>query len=285
MDQIVRAKEISLGGGRTLIFTGRCLVMGILNCTPDSFYPDSRKNAHKEAVAEAIAMIQCGVDIIDIGGESTRPGSEFVDVEEECRRTIPVIAAIRQESTVPISIDTRKAAVAEEALNAGADIMNDVSSFRDAPDLGILAAERGVPVVLMHMRGTPKTMQDDPRYEDTISEVEIELTERAENALSIGVAQEKIILDPGIGFSKRLIDNLLLIKYIERFHRLGFPLLLGISRKSFIDKLLHKPVEERLAATLAAEAFAVLQGVEIIRVHDVGETMDMVKMLSAIQTA
>lgn len=259
--------------------------MGILNCTPDSFYPESRKHGLDAALSEARDMIRNGVDIIDIGGESTRPGSDSVDDAEESRRVVPVIETIRGESSVPISIDTRKTSVAERALNAGADIINDVSALADSPSLGSLAAERGVPIVLMHMRGKPKTMQNDPYYSDTIKEVQNELEQRIEFALETGVSRDRIILDPGIGFGKRLVDNLLLIKHIDQLHMLGFPMLVGISRKSFIDKLLGKPVDRRLAATIAAEAYAVLQGVEIVRVHDVTETIDMVKTLAAILAA
>ena len=230
-------------------------------------------------------MIDEGTDILDIGGESTRPGSDPVSAGEEAERIVPVIEEIRRWSDVPISADTRKAVVAEKALEAGADIVNDVSGLGDDPDLPALVAEKGCPVVLMHMRGSPKTMQQDPFYEDVVSEVTKELREKVELALSHGISGGRIILDPGIGFGKRPSDNLQLLRHIGELRTSGYPVLVGLSRKSFIDKLLRVPVEERLAASLAAEAYAILQGAEIIRVHDVKETVHLVKMLAAIQTA
>ena len=257
--------------------------MGVINCTPDSFYPDSRNHGIGESLDRAREMLNEGADILDIGGESTRPGSDYVEVDEEINRIIPVIDSIRQESDIPLSVDTRKSAVAERALDAGADIVNDVSALRDDPGLGKLVANRGVPVVLMHARGTPKTMQKDPRYQDTVGEIKKELRERIDDALQQGIQEGQVIVDPGIGFGKRLEDNLAIIAGVGAFREMGFPLLLGLSRKSFIDKLLGRSVEERLPATLAAEIFAMLQGVEILRVHDVRETVDAVEMVSALR--
>lgn len=259
--------------------------MGIVNCTPDSFYPASRVEARSAAAESARDMIDSGVDIIDIGGESTRPGSDPVGAGEEIERVVPVIEEVRSFTNTPISVDTRKAAVAQKALEAGADIINDVSAAREDAEMPALAASYNCPVVLMHMRGTPKTMQKEPFYADTVSEVVSELLGFVEEALKAGVSREKIILDPGIGFGKRLSDNLILLKHIDALRQTGHPVLVGLSRKSFIQKLLGLPVEERLAATLAAEAFVALEGVEILRVHDVEETVQLVKMLHALQTA
>lgn len=259
--------------------------MGIVNATPDSFYPGSRRQAVDEALRTVRTMVEDGADIIDIGGESTRPGSDPVAPEHEIERVIPIIEAVREFTTVPISIDTRRARVAEAALDAGADIINDISALRDDCEMGPLAAQRQCPVVLMHMRGTPQTMQQRPHYDDAVGEVVEELAERVAVAEKHGILPEMLILDPGIGFGKRLQDNLLLLRYIGRIRDLGCPVLVGLSRKSFIDKLLDLPVEQRMAASLAAEAFAVMQGAEIIRVHDVRESVHLVKMLSAIGSA
>ena len=276
---------ITWGSGRTLDFSQRTLVMGILNCTPDSFFSSSRKPDGKEAFSAAVEMIEAGADIIDVGGESTRPGSDFVAPEEEIRRVVPVIESIRRTSTIPISIDTRKAVVARAALDAGADIVNDVSALRDDPELAKVVADRGAPVVLMHMRGTPKTMQKKPHFTDTISEIREEIQERIDSAVACGIDIRLIMIDPGIGFGKRPEDNLAIINRIGDFRALGYPVLIGISRKSFIDSVLHKPVDRRLAGTLAAEACAVLNGADILRVHDVEETIDFIRMLNAIRSA
>jgi dihydropteroate synthase len=230
-------------------------------------------------------MLEDGADILDIGGESSRPGSDPVGAGEELERVIPVIEGIRQWSDIPISVDTRKALVAERALDAGADIINDISALRDDADITALAAERGCPVILMHMRGTPKTMQTEPVYRDVVAEVIQELESWAETASSRGVSRDRIILDPGIGFGKRLSDNLQLLRHIGKLRNTRYPVLVGLSRKSFIERLLHIPVEERLAASLAAEAYTVHQGAEIVRAHDVRETVHLVKMLAAIHTA
>lgn len=259
--------------------------MGIVNCTPDSFYADSRAGTKAAAVEFARGMVDAGADILDIGGESTRPGSESVPALEEAARVVPVIEEVRGFCDLPISIDTQKADVAERALDAGADIVNDVSAMRMDADMRSLAAARGCAVVLMHMRGTPKTMQREPSYTDAVREVVDELSEFADSAMAAGVERDKIVLDPGIGFGKRLNDNLRLLKRIDVVHELGFPVLIGLSRKSFIETLLGLPVEERLAASLAAEAYVVLKGAEIVRVHDVTETVHLSKMLAAIQTA
>jgi dihydropteroate synthase len=273
------------GTNRSLDFSCRTLVMGIVNATPDSFYPGSRRQATDEAVEAVRTMLADGADIIDIGGESTRPGSDPVALEQEIERVIPVIEAVREFSNVTISIDTRRARVAEAALDVGADIINDISALRDDSGMGPLAAQRKCPVVLMHIRGTPQTMQQSPHYQDAVAEVVEELAARVEVAQTHGIGREKLIVDPGIGFGKRLEDNLLLLRHIRKIRDLGCPVLVGLSRKSFIDKLLNVPVGERLAASLAAEAYTIMQGAEIIRVHDVRESVHLVKMLSAIGSA
>jgi dihydropteroate synthase len=259
--------------------------MGIVNCTADSFFPNSRADTLTAAIELVRKMADAGADILDIGGESTRPGSDPVTASEEIARVVPVIEEARGFCNLPISVDTRKAVVAERALDAGADIINDVSAMRDDSGMRELAAARKCPIVLMHMRGTPKTMQQDPFYDDAVAEVTAELSEFVESGLSAGIDRGRIILDPGIGFGKRLCDNLQLLKHVDEFRKLGFPVLVGLSRKSFIEKLLGLPVEERLASSLAAEAYVILKGAEIIRAHDVPETVHLVKMLDAIQTA
>jgi len=261
--------------------------MGIVNVTPDSFYPDSRLFDPQRAVDAALSMAEDGADILDVGGESTRPGSDPVSAPEEIDRVIPVISRLRRETDLPISIDTQKAVVARAAIEAGADIVNDVSALRNDPEMGPLVAERAVPVVLMHMRGTPRTMQASPEYDDPVEEVRSELFYRAEAAKGMGVRSGQIILDPGIGFGKRKEDNLALIRGLPRLSGLGYPVLLGVSRKSFIGRVLAsdgdpRPVEERMAGTLAVHLFATLLGADILRVHDVRETRDALRVFSAL---
>ena len=289
-------KLLRFNKGRGLRLGRRTLVMGILNCTPDSFYSESslaklENGSLTAALERARGMIRDGADILDVGGESTRPGADYVDAEKEKERVVPLIEAIRKESDIPISVDTRKAEVAEEALKAGADIINDVSALRDDQRLAELVAAWGVPVVLMHMRGTPKTMQKDPIYENTLKEVREELLAFAKQAEEKGVPRESIILDPGIGFGKRTVDNLLLLKGLNVLKETGYPVLVGLSRKSFLGRILKKemedevPPEARLVGSLAANAWAALSGSEIIRVHDVKESAEMVRVLTAIQEA
>lgn len=261
--------------------------MGIINCTPDSFYSDSRREGPSAAAEQAAAMIAQGADLLDIGGESTRPGSAYVSAEEERRRVIPMIKAVRalpEAENVLLSVDTRKSLVAEAALDAGTDILNDISALRDDPDMVRLAAERGCPVVMMHMQGTPETMQRAPRYEDPVEEVLGFLLDRAEAAAAAGVDREKVILDPGIGFGKRQEDNLALIRHIDLFRREGHMVLMGLSRKSFLGKILDgAPPEDRLVGSLAANAWCALKGADILRVHDVKETVQMIRVLKEIQ--
>ena len=259
--------------------------MGILNCTPDSFYPGSRVPGIDQAVQTAQAMIRAGADILDVGGESTRPGSDPVEAAEEIRRVIPVIQRIRKLSNVLISIDTRKVEVAERALAAGADLVNDISALRGGRPLGECIAERDVPVILMHMRGEPKTMQENPRYGDVIAEITEELGESIDFARSCGIRADRIIIDPGIGFGKRLQDNLAILRDLRSLRSLGCPILIGVSRKSFIGMVLDKPVDQRLTGTVAAHMLALMNGADILRVHDVEEAVDTVMMFAAIRRA
>jgi dihydropteroate synthase len=270
-------------GSRTLDFTHKTYVMGILNCTPDSFFPASRSATIKDALKSAREMIEAGVDIVDVGGESSRPGSEPVAVEEEIRRVIPVIQALRAESDVMVSVDTRRKEVAERALDAGADIINDISGLRHNEELARLVARRRVPVVLMHMRGTPKTMQKSPFYKNTISEILRELQPSISAAIGAGIPPEMIIIDPGIGFGKRIQDNLRIIKELSSLKSLRFPILVGLSRKGFIGEILDRPVEKRLIGTVTANTLAILNGANIIRVHDVADAVEMVKIIDSVR--
>jgi dihydropteroate synthase len=269
-------------GERMLDFNRRTYIMGILNCTPDSFYPDSRVGTTEAALKSARKMITSGVDIIDVGGESTRPGSNGVAVKEELKRIVPIIEAIRKESDVLISIDTRKREVAEAALDAGADMVNDVSGLKRNKPLADLVAERGVPIILMHMQGEPKTMQANPSYTNTISDILKDLQASISFAVNAGISENRIIIDPGIGFGKRIKDNLRIIKELKAFQSLNFPILIGISRKSFIGQILNQPVEGRLIGTITANTLAVVNGADVIRVHDVSDAVEMVKIIDSI---
>ncbi len=268
---------------KVLDFNKKTYVMGILNTTPDSFFEESRAQSIRQAVEKADQMIKCGVDIIDIGGESSRPGAEPVDTDEEIRRVIPVVEAIRRRSNIIISVDTRKKEVAERALDAGADIINDITGLKHNLDLARLIARRKIPVILMHMRGNPKTMQKNPYYEDTVSEILQELRSSISFALGVGIPQDKIIIDPGIGFGKRVQDNIRIIRELKSFKSLNYPILVGLSRKSFIGEILGKPVEKRLIGTIVANTMAIINGANIVRVHDVGDTVEMIKVIDSIR--
>ena len=260
---------------------GRTMVMGIINVTPDSFFADSRKQSVLEAVETAKKMIEEGVDIIDVGGMSTRPGSDPVDEEEELNRVIPVIRAIRSITDVPISVDTYRWRVALKALEAGADIVNDISGYQFEPDIVRVVSENNVPYVLMHIKGTPKTMQENPHYEDVVKEIKEYFTEKIEYLKEKGVNQ--IVLDPGIGFGKRYEDNLEILRRIDEFKEFKLPILIGASRKSFIGITLgNVPPEERLEGTLAVTAYCTMKGVDIIRVHDVLPNKRVIRMMEAI---
>jgi dihydropteroate synthase len=249
----------------------RVLVMGVINVTPDSFFPASRMLSPRLAMECAQRMVADGADIVDIGGESSRPGSSPISSGEELERVLPVLEKIRAECDVVLSVDTTKADVAREALDRGASIINDISALRADPDMATVAAERGAYVVLMHMQGIPRTMQATPEYDDATGEVLEFLEDRVREATRRGIARERLFIDPGIGFGKRLEHNLALLRDIDRFAATGLPVLVGISRKSFLGELLDLPASERLEATLAAQAVAVASGADILRVHDVRE--------------
>jgi dihydropteroate synthase len=261
--------------------------MGVLNATPDSFSDGGRHFGGAEALAQARRLIADGADILDVGGESTRPGAEPVAEAEELARVAPLIRAVRAESAVPISVDTMKPAVARAAVTAGATMWNDVSALRFAPDSLDVAAELGCEVVLMHMKGEPRTMQAAPEYADVVAEVAEFLAARAEAAIAAGVARERIWLDPGVGFGKHMLrHNLPLIAGLERIVALGFPVLLGVSRKQFIGALDGgAPADQRLGGSLAAALAGVAAGVAAVRVHDVRETAQALKVWRAIEAA
>lgn len=269
--------------GRAIALGERSLVMGILNTTPDSFSDGGAYFDLGAAVAHALEMEAQGADMIDIGGESTRPGAAPVSAEEEIRRTVPVIEGIRAQSNIALSIDTMKAAVAAAAVAAGADIINDVSGFEADVEMVRVAAETQVGVVLMHMKGTPRTMQAAPTYTNVVEEVGTYLKARAEWAQEHGVAREHIILDPGIGFGKTLEHNLELLRGLQKLTAIGYPLLVGASRKSFIGAIIGRTdTAERGAGSLGVAAWAVANGAHILRVHDVLDTCDVCRMLDTL---
>ncbi|MBI2299093.1 MAG: dihydropteroate synthase [Armatimonadetes bacterium] len=268
--------------GHEISFGSRTYVMAVLNVTPDSFSGDGLAGDPTAAVARALQQQDDGADLLDVGGESTRPGAEEVSVKDEIRRVVPVIAALKEAVTIPVSIDTRKAAVAAAALAAGADLVNDVSGLTFDPDLAGVVAGAGVPVVLQHSLGTPQTMQNDPRYDDVVEEVIAGLAERLERAAAAGIAREQCFVDPGIGFGKRTEHNLALIRGLGELRRLGPPVLVGPSRKRFIGEVLGLPVEERLEGTAAAVALSIAYGADVVRVHDVKVMVRVARMADAV---
>jgi dihydropteroate synthase len=273
---------------RSLPYGERTLVMGVLNITPDSFSDGGKFFSHERAVDHALQMIDEGADIIDIGGESTRPGSEFVPGEEELRRVLPVLKHLANSSSVPISVDTTKALVARAALEAGAEIINDISALRFDPSIADEVAKAKAGLVLMHSRGTPKTMQALPPVEDILDEVIGSLGESMAVAERHGVARESIAVDPGIGFGKTAAQNVELIAKLAELVTAfaGTPILIGTSRKSFIGKLLDgAPADQRLHGTIASIAASVLNGAHIIRVHDVKPAVEAVRVAEAIRQA
>jgi dihydropteroate synthase len=269
--------------GRYPLETGRrTLIMGVLNVTPDSFSGDSIYHNPEAAVQRARQMVADGADLIDVGGESTRPGAEPVSAEEEMNRVLPVIERLAAELNVPLSIDTYKAAVARAAVRAGASIINDITGLRGDPEMVRVAAESHVGLVLMHIQGTPQTMQTQPTYTDLIGEISDYLQGSIELAQQNGVSAERIVLDPGIGFGKTVEHNLQILRCLRAFQRLGRPILVGTSRKSFIGKVLDLPVAQRLWGTAATVAIAVAHGADIVRVHDVKEMTQVARMTDAI---
>jgi dihydropteroate synthase len=273
---------IKLPSGAALDFSGAALVMAIVNCTEDSFFAGSHSSSVEEAVSRALKAEEDGAAIVDFGAESSRPGAAYVDADEEIRRLLPVIKGFRAKSRAVISVDTRKYDVARCALDAGADIINDISALEDAPEIARLCAERGAGVVLMHKKGVPLDMQDKPYYDDVVAEVCGYLKAAARRAVDAGISAERVILDPGIGFGKRVEDNLDLIARFDAVRALGYPALMGLSRKSFIGAVTGRPVEERLAGTVASNAYALFKGARIIRVHDVPQAVDLVKIFYEI---
>ena len=266
-----------------LDFSAGCIVMGVLNVTPDSFSDGGKFLDTNKAIEHGLKMAADGAAIIDIGGESTRPGSASVSTEEQIRRVVPVIEAIAKKAGVPISIDTTNCDVAKAALDAGAAMINDITALSDKR-MGELAAERNVPVVLMHIQGTPATMQIEPTYKDIVGEVLHFLLGRAKLAEQFGIAKNMIFIDPGIGFGKTTEHNLLLLRGIDRFVDSGYRICIGTSRKSFIGKITgkEKPAE-RIFGTAATVALCAAAGVSIVRVHDVAEMVDVVKIINAVK--
>jgi len=263
-------------------------VMGILNLTPDSFSDGGKLKTAAAAVKAALKLIEAGADIIDIGGESTRPGAKIVPSDEEIKRTVTVIEKLSAKLKAKgldtrISIDTRKADVAKKAMKAGAHIWNDVSALTYDEKSLELAARLDCPIILMHAQGTPKTMQDNPSYDDVLGEIKLWLATRVAVAMGSGVKKENIIIDPGIGFGKRLDDNLAILRKLKSFREIGYPLLLGASRKSFINKIDGSKVEQRLGGSLATALWGAAEGADILRVHDVKETVQALKIWEAIE--
>lgn len=263
----------------------RPLVMGILNVTPDSFSDGGRYVDVGDAVARAEQMVSEGADVIDIGGESTRPGAAAVPLAEELRRTIPVIRRLAKAVRVPLSIDTSKAEVAERAMDAGATIVNDVTALRGDPLMASVIASQKASVILMHMQGSPRTMQRAPRYRDLIGEIRTFLSRAIAQAVQAGIDRRRILVDPGLGFGKTASHNLAIMRQLDRFASLGVPVVIGASRKSFIGKTLVADIEDRLAGSLACAAMAWSSGIDMVRVHDVKPTVQLLTMLEAIRGA
>jgi dihydropteroate synthase len=260
---------------RTVTTQNPAFVMGIVNATPDSFYSGSRGGGDL-----ALQLIDDGADVLDIGGESSRPGAEYVGADEEIKRIIPVLRAVRRHSQIPVSVDTRKKAVMEAALNEGADILNDISALEDDRELAPFAAAAGIPVILMHKRGIPAIMQKNTSYGDVFAEVSGYLDARASYALSQGIAPEKIIVDPGIGFGKDLAANTELIRSCGKLCGGKYNVLMALSRKTCIGEMTGRKTEDRLAGTLAADIVSVLNGAFMVRVHDAAAAADTMKVLA-----
>lgn len=260
----------------------RPLLMGVLNVTPDSFFDGGLYESQTSAIARAKQMVEEGADIIDIGAESSRPGSNPISEREEMKRLIPIVEAVHDVVPVPLSVDTTKSGVARRAIQAGAVMVNDISALTFDPDMARVVSESGAAVVLMHMQGVPRTMQRAPRYGDVVKEVRAFLADRIQAADAAGISRKRIILDPGIGFGKLLEHNLTLLAHLKMLTDLGRPLLVGLSRKGFIGQILGQSVRERLFGTAAAVAMAVQQGVGILRVHDVDAMRDVIRTVTAI---
>lgn len=262
------------------------LIMGIVNCTPDSFFDGGLHGSVEGLVRHALNLARQGADLLDLGGESTRPFAPPVDDEEELERVLPVLIGIRKHSAIPVSIDTTKAIVAEKCLDHGATMINDVSGLLHDPHMCSVVRQYDVPVILMHSRGTPWTMQSLALYDDVVEEVLAELVCRVEGALAAGINPKKIFVDPGFGFAKTAAHNLELLKNLDRFKELRYPLVAGVSRKNFIGHVLHLDApKDRMVGSLAVHAYLALKGVNTLRVHDVAETVQMLKMNQALYEA
>ncbi len=270
-------------GDHSLNLSNRTHIMGVINVTPDSFSDGGLYFKEDKAIEQGIAMAHAGADIIDIGGESTRPYSETVSCEKEIARVIPVIEALSRVIKIPISIDTCKAKVALEALKAGASIINDISALRFDPEMATVAAGAGVPVILMHMQGTPRDMQKNPTYNDLIGEILAFLKDAIERAVKAGIRTDLIIIDPGIGFGKSFQHNLEIIRELKQLGSLGTPILLGLSRKAFIGRILQNQPHERDIGTMAAISAGILNGAHIVRVHNVQMAVETVKVIDEIK--
>jgi len=268
---------------RSYDFFSRTHIMGVINVTPDSFSDGGKFFDLEAAVQQGLKLTEEGADLLDIGGESTRPGSEPVSVTEGIERVIPVIEKLAPKIKIPISIDTYKAEVAERALEAGAEILNDISALRFDPQMVAVAKRFDCPVILMHIKGTPRNMQENPVYTDLLSEIVEYFQERIGFAKQAGLDEAKLILDPGIGFGKTLEHNLEILKNLSYFSGLGRPILVGLSRKSFIGKILDLPVTQRLEGSLAALAFAILRGANLVRVHEVKESVRVARIIDQLK--
>jgi dihydropteroate synthase len=270
-----------------VLYPGRPpLVMGIVNVTPDSFSDGGQFPSADAAVAHGLELVRQGADLLDVGGESSRPGAEPVPLEEELARVLPVVRALAERTTVPLSVDTTKAEVARQALAAGAHVINDITALQGDPDMAGVVRAFGAGVILMHMQGTPQTMQLAPTYADVVAEVTAFLEARLQAAADLGIAGPQVVLDPGVGFGKTVEHNLRLLADLGQLGRLGRPVCLGVSRKGFLGKVLGRPKGERLAGSLAAACYALAgRSAHILRVHDVAETRDAVVLFSALQAA
>lgn len=279
-------RVIPLAKGRELPLS-RPLVMGVLNVTPDSFSDGGRYSSPDEAVRRAVQMTKEGADIIDVGGESTRPGAAPVEPDEEARRVIPVIERLHRGIDTCLSVDTYRATTAAAAIDAGASIVNDISALRFDPEMVRLVADRKVPVILMHMQGRPGNMQHSPSYEDCVAEIGEFFEERIRFCSEHRIDKSKIILDPGIGFGKRLCDNLEILAGLSRFKKFGLPVLIGASRKSFIEMISPAAgvADRRVGGSIAAAVAAVMNGADIVRAHDVAETVEAIKVIQGIVAA
>lgn len=261
----------------------RTHVMGVLNVTPDSFSDGGLFLEKEKAIEHGIAMAGEGADFIDIGGESTRPFSKPVSIDEEIERVVPVIEVLAREIRIPISIDTWKGDVGREALKAGASMINDISALRLDPGLSSVAAESGVPVILMHMKGTPENMQKNPVYDDLVGEIKGFLEDAVKRAVQAGIQEDLILVDPGIGFGKTFDHNLQIIRQLPSFLSLGRPLLIGTSNKAFIGEILGKKADERVTGTMATVAVAAMHGAHVVRVHNVKEAVETVRIVDAVK--